>query len=81
MCRSGRLMLVKSFLEVILVYWHRIVSIPKGIPEKIKMEHFKYLWSGNKDKDRIALVNGSIYSKQRNWDDGGQNIFFSSRNP
>ena len=45
--RGGRLVLIKSVLEGIHVYWNSIVVIPKGILDKIRRLSFKYLWSGN----------------------------------
>jgi hypothetical protein len=48
--RAGRLVLVKSVLEAILVYWMSLAWIPKGILEKMRKLCFTYLWQGNKDK-------------------------------
>ena len=45
--RGGRLVLIKSVLEGIPVYWNSIAVIPKGILDKIHRLSFKYLWSGN----------------------------------
>ena len=44
--KGGKLTLVKSVLEAILVYWMHL-WIPLGIIEKIKKLCFKFLWSGS----------------------------------
>lgn len=41
--RAGRLVLVKSVLEAILVYWMSIAWIPKGILEKMRHICFSFL--------------------------------------
>jgi hypothetical protein len=41
--RVGRLMLVKSILEAILVYWMSIAWIPKGVLEKLRQICFTFL--------------------------------------
>jgi len=46
--RAGRLVLVKSVLEAIPVYWMSLSWIPKGILEKIRRLCFRFLWSGKK---------------------------------
>lgn len=47
--RAGRLVLVKSVLEAILVYWMYIDWIPKGILEKIRHIYFTFMWQGSKE--------------------------------
>eukprot|EP01018_Ginkgo_biloba_P002298 Gb_28324 [translate_table: standard] len=44
---GGRLVLVKSVLEAIPMFWHTIAHIPKGILEKIRKCCFNYLWKGS----------------------------------
>jgi hypothetical protein len=47
--RAGRLVLVKSVLEAIPVYWMSLSWIPKGILEATRKLTFKFLWSGKKE--------------------------------
>jgi hypothetical protein len=48
--RAESLVLVKSVLEAILVYWMSLVWIPKGILEKARRICFKFLWVGSQKK-------------------------------
>jgi hypothetical protein len=54
--RGGRLVLIKSVLEAIPVYWHTLAHIPKGILEKIKKFCFNFLWQGSSDYKGNHLV-------------------------
>jgi len=64
--RAGRLVLVKSVLEAIPVYWMSLAWIPKGTLESIRRICFRFLWSGKKDEQvtpwvkwkRIAVPKG-----------------------
>jgi len=47
--RAGRVILVKSVLETIPVYWLSMAWIPKGTLEKIRKLCFKFLWGGQKE--------------------------------
>ena len=61
--RAKRLVLIKSGLESILVYWASLSRILKGVLEKSRGIYFSYLWRGNKERkvfprvrwDRIAI--------------------------
>jgi len=55
--RAGRLVLVKSVLEAIPVYWMSLAWIPKGILEIIRRICFKFLWSGKKEDQTTPWVN------------------------
>jgi len=44
--RAGRLTLIKSVLEAILVYWMTLAWIPKGILNKIQQICCRFLWRG-----------------------------------
>lgn len=48
--RVGRLTLVKSVLEAILVYWISIAWIPRGVLDKIRRICFSFLWQGKKEE-------------------------------
>jgi hypothetical protein len=50
---GGGLVLLKSILEIIPVYWNSSVMVPKGILTKIKKERFIFLWSGNRVSEDI----------------------------
>jgi len=43
--RGGCLILIKSMLKAIPIYWHSLVFIPNGILEKIKQNSFRFLSS------------------------------------
>jgi hypothetical protein len=47
--RVGKLVLVKSVLEAIPVYWMSLSWIPKGISEAARKITFRFLWSGKKE--------------------------------
>lgn len=52
--RVGQLVLIKSVLESIPIYWMALSWIPKGILEKAKRICFSFLWSGKQDKKVIC---------------------------
>jgi hypothetical protein len=54
--RAGRLVLIKSVLEAIPVYWMSLAWIPKGTLDKMRKLCFTYLWQGNKDKKVLPWV-------------------------
>jgi hypothetical protein len=54
--RAGRLVLVKSVLEAIPVYWMSLSWIPKGILEAARKLTSKFMWSGKKESHVIPWV-------------------------
>jgi hypothetical protein len=54
--RAGHLILVKSVLEEILVYWMSLAWIPKGILENIINLCFKFLLAGSQEKVVLPWV-------------------------
>jgi hypothetical protein len=58
--RGGRLMLIKSIIEAILVYWHLLAYIPKGILVKIRKICFNYLWKGSGEYQESHLVSWKV---------------------
>jgi hypothetical protein len=46
---GGRLVLVKSVLEAIPVFWHTLAHIPKGVLERIRKCCFNFLWKGSSE--------------------------------
>lgn len=54
--RAGSLVLVKSVLEAMSVYWMGLTWIPRGILDKIKNICFTFLWDGLQDKKVLSWV-------------------------
>eukprot|EP01018_Ginkgo_biloba_P039380 Gb_12932 [translate_table: standard] len=54
--RGGRLVLVKSVLEALPVYWMSLSWIPQGILDQMRKISFRFLWSGGKEKRGIPWV-------------------------
>jgi hypothetical protein len=54
--RAGRLVLVKSVLEAIPVFWMSLSWIPKGTLEAARKLSFRFLWSGKKDTNVTPWV-------------------------
>jgi len=78
--RAGRLVLVKSVLEAIPVYWMSLSWIPKGVIEAYRRLCFKFLWSGKKDSQVTPWVKWEILARPK--DRGGwglKNIFLFSK--
>ena len=50
--KGGKLILIKSVLEAIPVYWMHF-WIPLGIIEKIRKLCFKFIWEGNLDSSGL----------------------------
>jgi len=78
--RAGRLVLVKSVLEAIPVYWMSLVWIPKGILESYRKACFRFLWSGKKESQVTPWVKWEKIARPKEkggW--GLKNIFLFSR--
>jgi hypothetical protein len=78
--RAGRLVLVKSVLEAILVYWMSLSWIPKGILEAARKLTSKFLWSGKKEAHVIPWVRWDkivVPKAMGGW--GLKNIFLFSK--
>lgn len=56
--RGSHLVLLKSVLESIPVYWNSIVAIPKGIMDKMRIS-YRYLWAGHKSLGSFLLASWS----------------------
>jgi hypothetical protein len=54
--RAGRLVLVKSVLEAIPIFWMSLSWIPKGTLEAARKLSFRFLWSGKKDTNVTPWV-------------------------
>lgn len=68
---GGRLVLVKSVLESILVYWLSLVHVPKSIFEGIRKSCASFLWLG-KRKTGFHLAKWSMLLKSKSF--GGQGL-------
>jgi hypothetical protein len=62
MSRGGRMVLVKSVLESIHVYWLSIAHIPKTIIERIHRKCSNFLWTCSKEKEGIPIFKWSRIS-------------------
>ena len=54
--RAGRLVLVKSVLEAIPVYWMSLAWLPKGILEQVRRLCFSFVWRGKHDHRAMVWV-------------------------
>lgn len=50
------MILVKSIMESILVFWLTLGNIPKNILVLIKKSATQFLWSGKNNKGGLSLV-------------------------
>jgi hypothetical protein len=65
--RAGRLVLIKSVLEAILVYCHLLAFVLKGILERIKKIYFNYLWRGIVEYKKLHLTGWKKISLPSKW--------------
>lgn len=54
--RAGRLMMIKSALEAISVYWTTMTCALKGILRTIRRICGIFLWAGNKEENTLPWV-------------------------
>jgi hypothetical protein len=74
---GGRLVLLKSMFESILIYWLSLAHVPKGILDRIRKRCFSFLWSSQKQKEGILFFKWSLLAKPKErggW--GLKNIFW-----
>ena len=62
---GGSLILIKSILENIPIYWMTLAKIPKSILDKIWQKCFAFLWSGNNQKLNYRLANWELISRPK----------------
>lgn len=55
--RVGYLVLIKSALEAIPIYWMSLAWIPRGTLDKMWRLCFRFLWVGSKDQYVLPWVN------------------------
>jgi len=78
--RAGRLVLVKSVLEAIPVYWMSVAWIPKGTLEAYRRLCFRFLWSGKKDTQVTPWVKWEKIARPKEGGGWGlKNIFIFSK--
>jgi hypothetical protein len=73
----GQLTLVKSVLEVILVYWHLLAYIPKGVLTSIRKICFNYLWKNSVEFLGSHLVAWKQLSKPKSMGGWGLKDLYS----
>ena len=56
MFRDGKLVLIKSFFESILIFWIPLSWIPKDILKRMHKYCFTYLWRGSVDHQVMAWI-------------------------
>jgi len=62
---GGRLILIKSVIESMPVYWMTLHKIPKAILNHIRKLVVSFLWSGNHAEEKIHLVKWSIIARPK----------------
>jgi hypothetical protein len=54
--RGGRLILLKSVVEAIPIYWMTLAYIPRGVLGKLRRIGFRFIWLGRMDIKGIPSV-------------------------
>lgn len=62
---GGRLILIKSVIESMPVYWMTLHKIPKAVLNHIRKLAVSFLWSGNHSEEKIHLVKWSIIARPK----------------
>eukprot|EP00253_Pinus_taeda_P016010 PITA_16010 len=70
--RAGRLILIKSVLLAIPVYWAALTWVPKGVLEKIRRLCNRFLWAGSKESSVLPWVAWEKVARPKEW--GGWGI-------
>eukprot|EP00253_Pinus_taeda_P012058 PITA_12058 len=65
--RAGRLVLIKSVLEAIPVFWMALAWIPRNILGRLKQLCNRYLWNGNQDKRLFAWISWQKITMPKKW--------------
>ena len=60
-----RLILLKSVLKSILVYWFSLAHVLKRILEKIRRRCFSFSWLDKKKREPFPLANWKIVAKPK----------------
>eukprot|EP00253_Pinus_taeda_P026324 PITA_26324 len=70
--KEGRLVLIKSVLMAILVYWASLTWVPKGILSSIDKLCSRFLWAGSKTKKVTPWIAWDKVARPKEW--GGWGI-------
>ena len=62
---GGRLILTKSVLESIPVFWFSLIWIPKAVLKGIQSRLTRFIWSGCSDKSSICLARWDLLAKPK----------------
>jgi len=62
---GGRMILVKSVLENILVFWLAISKIPNSILNNMRQKMFIFIWTGKRNKEGIHLASWIALTKPK----------------
>eukprot|EP00253_Pinus_taeda_P007952 PITA_07952 len=65
--RAGRLILIKSVLLAIPVYWAALTWVPKGVLEKIRRLCNRFLWAGSKESSKATLESFKVIEQGLAW--------------
>jgi len=63
--RAGRLVLVKSVLNSLPLYYLSLFKVPKKVANDIVRLQRKFLWSGNKEGRYMPLVKWEVVMKHK----------------
>lgn len=63
---DGKLILAKSVLESLPVYWLTLFKVPVSILDGIKKRISSLLWSGGKEDDKIHLARWELIARPKN---------------
>ena len=78
--RAGRLVLIKSILEAIPVYWLALAWIPESILNKTKRICTTFLWTGKKEQKVLPWVTWDQIARPKSLGGWGiKNIFFFAK--
>ena len=75
---GGRLILVKSMLTSILVYWFSLCKIHVATLQCIGNKIMNFMWSSNNDKNKMHISSWESLSLPEILEDGGSKTFFGS---
>ena len=62
--KGGKLILIKSVLEAILVFWMHF-WIPLGIIERIRKSCFQFLWAGKSDSTGLPWASWKVLARPK----------------
>ncbi|XP_016164591.1 uncharacterized protein LOC107607123 [Arachis ipaensis] len=69
--KAGKLVLIKSVLNSLSVYYLSLYKIPKAMAEKIILLQKKFLWSKKEGRNGLKLVKWAVVQSPKKWIRGG----------